>query len=163
MRGESLCAAHKFWGWGSLGGRPPSWLFSPSFCRWSLAGAAADAGRRQQFRLHQWQLHRCMYFTPANQPRLPDTHHTQICRAVSGCVSAASTSKRQCSRRSTNAACLGRSILVPPCTLCLPMLMCTQEMFLRFCQQLKDVCILMGQSRLIPNVVICRLLSALYF
>lgn len=113
-------------------------LFSLSFCRWSLAGAAADAGRGQQFRLHQRQLHRCMYFTTADKPRLPDTHHTPDLHAVSRCVSATSASKRQSSPHSTNAACLGRNILVPSYTLfAYPCLCVLRKCFYIFVNNLK--------------------------
>lgn len=87
--------------------------------------------------------------------------HTTPHSAVSRCVSATSTSKRQSSPTLHKCSLFGEKHISPSLyPLCL---MCTKELFLHFCQQLKDVCILMGQNCLIPNVVICRRLSALYF
>lgn len=54
--------------------------------------------------------------------------------------------------------------------LCYPRLLWTQKMLFPFCQQLglfdtlkKSVCILIGQNSLIPNSMICHLLSSLHF
>lgn len=43
--------------------------------RWSFQGEAADLRRRQQLRLHQWELYRCMYLETVNKPTCSDTHH----------------------------------------------------------------------------------------
>lgn len=43
--------------------------------RWSFPGEAADLRRRQQLRLHQWELYRCMYLETVNKPTCSDTYH----------------------------------------------------------------------------------------
>lgn len=99
----------------------------------------------------------CILQLPTN-PGFRSHTTPRLRRAVSRCVSAASTSKRQSYPTLHKCSLFGEKRISP--SLYPFCLMCTKELFLHFCQQLKDVCILMGQSRLIPNAVICRRLSA---